>query len=60
MAEEFKGTVIRLGRFHIILNYMAALGNMSLIGLRQVLVHRDSFSETTDHKHQVAKTIMVV
>ena len=57
---EFKGTVIRLGAFHIILNYMAALGTMSLIGLQQVFVHRDSFSETTNHKYQAANTIMVV
>lgn len=45
---EFQQTIIRMGGFHIITNYLAALGTMnSSSGLSQLLVESRLFSETT-------------
>lgn len=47
-ADEFDHTVIRMGGFHIILNFMGALGKMcDSAGLRELLVESGLYSETT-------------
>jgi len=45
---EFSNTIIRMGGFHILMNYMAALGAVvKSSGLTQVLVRGDIYSEVT-------------
>lgn len=44
--EEFENTVIRLGGFHMLTNYMGALGTMTTSGgLAQLLIHSNVYAE---------------
>ena len=45
---EFSNTIIRMGGFHIILNYLATIGKMhESSGLREILVESGVYSEVT-------------
>ena len=48
LVEEFKDTVIRMGGFHIILNYLAVIGKMFYnSGLEDLLIESDVYASGT-------------
>ena len=51
MPDKFKDIIIRMGGFHMALNFMAVIGKLySGSGLKELLIESEIYNECTDTK----------